>query len=119
MAEQKTTNLDRAKLWTKYWNEDVDRMVNESYGENAVIQSFMTGQIYKGRDELRVFEYEMLKTAPKRWMEPLRYIASDDTVVAEILVHGFGEHPRHCCVILTFKDGFIVSDHTYAQPAQT
>jgi ketosteroid isomerase-like protein len=50
-----------------------------------------------------------------------RAIASGDTVVVEATAEGgaqtAGGRPAHACVVLTFRNGLIISDHTYVSGA--
>jgi len=116
MTPQEEANLEAAKLWLKLWNEAADDMVDKCYSENCVVEAMLSGHVLKGREELRALEHQMMVATPDRRMEIGRYIVSGDIVVVEVTVVGMAPVPIKSCAILTFKDGLIVSDHSYGPP---
>jgi hypothetical protein len=76
-----------------------------------------SGHLLKGREELRALEHQMLAATPNRRMKITRFLPSgDDVVVVECVVVGLTPAPIKSCAVLTFKDGLIVSDHSYGAP---
>jgi hypothetical protein len=99
--------------WAEYWNNDIHRMVDESYAPDCVVET--SGHVYRGREELRESELQILKVAPERRMSVRRIITSGDTAVIEVDLFNLGPKlPTTRAVIVTrFRDGMIYSDHSY------
>jgi ketosteroid isomerase-like protein len=116
MTPEETTNLEAAKRWLKLWNEAADDMVDKCYAEDCVVEAMLSGHILRGREELRALEHQMLAATPDRRMEINRYIVSGPIVVVEVTVVGLAPVPIKSCAVITFRDGLIVSDHSYGAP---
>jgi predicted SnoaL-like aldol condensation-catalyzing enzyme len=110
-------NLAVAAKWAETWNTDVERMIEECYASDCEVFDMHGGHVFHGRDGLREIEHQMLAAAPSRKMVVNRAIAGGDTVVMECDVIGFTPEPAKACAVLTFRDGKIVTDHSYGPPA--
>jgi hypothetical protein len=78
-----------------------------------------SGEVIRGRDQLRKFERGLRARFPDRGAVLVRKIVSGDTVVVELERRGYAadgsESVRRSSVVLTFNDAAqIVSDHSYA-----
>ena len=113
MSPEEETNLAVTFRWIELWNNGVDDMIDRTYAKDCVVESMLSGHLLKGREELRALEHQMLKAAPKRRMDLKRIIAAGDVIVVEVVVSGLAPMPIKSCAVLTFKDGLIVSDHSY------
>jgi ketosteroid isomerase-like protein len=119
MTEEEVRNMEVARLWVDTYNDDVERMVDECYAPDCQVQSMASGEILNGREELRELERAVSKLMPTRRMSLVRAIPAGDTVVMEVTAEGTptggeGQSGAAACIVLTFRDGQIVSDHTYA-----
>ena len=117
MTPEEKRNITVVEKWAATWNDDVDRMIDECYAADCVVEDMGGGHVFNGRDGLREIEYQMLAAAPERKMIVNRMLASGDTVVVECDVLGFSPEPRKACAVLKLRDGLIVSDHSYGPPA--
>lgn len=114
MSLTEECNIAAAQTWVTLWNSDVDRLVDECYAADCVCVNKTTSEIHRGREELRLAEHKMVAVAPDHRMEVSRMLPSGDSVVVEAVCHGLTPEPLPMCVVLTFDDGLIVTDHTYA-----
>jgi hypothetical protein len=106
-------NLQRVGYWQETWNNNVDRMIDECYAENCVVENVLSGHALRGREALRKVEHAMRTFDGTRRMEITRKIASGNVVAVELDVFWNGAKQRGC-VFLTFdQSGMIVSDHSY------
>ena len=107
-------NLERTRHWAWTWNNDVMRMVDECYAENCEVSDMLRGRTFRGREELRAIEKQMIAIDSSRRMEIIRMIASGDVVTVEVDSIWEGAGSAKGCVVLTFdEDGLIVTDHSY------
>lgn len=108
-------NLEAVERWARLYNEDVPRMVDECYAETFEVD--VRGQfVMHRRDTFRRAEDAVVAAAPRRRMRIERTIARGDVVVVEaVLVDpDRGEDwQTPWCAVLHFRDGKILSDHTY------
>ena len=115
MTLEEERNVELVGKWAATWNDEVDRMVDEVYAPDCVVES--SGNVRHGREELRAAEYRILDAAPNRRMVVKRTIASGDTVAVEMDLFGLGASPElsktRACVVLRFRDGMVYSDHSY------
>jgi ketosteroid isomerase-like protein len=117
VTPEEERNIALVQKWATTWNEEVDRMVDECYAPDCVVEDMGGRQVFRGREELRGIEHQMLAAAPTRKMVVNRTIASGDTVVVEVDSIGLTPEPVKACVVLTIRDGLIISDHSYGPPA--
>ncbi len=108
-------NKERVEHWVWTWNNDVMRMVDECYAENCEVTDMFRGRTFRGREELRLIEKQMMQVDASRRMTVTRMVASGDTVAVEVDASwGDGGTVVKNCVFLTFDDnGLIISDHSY------
>ncbi|OAI39212.1 hypothetical protein AYO38_01740 [bacterium SCGC AG-212-C10] len=123
MSSEQERNLAVVQHWVDTYNDDVERMVDECYAPDCAVQNMATGQVYHGREELRTLERQISARAPGRRMIVSRMLAAGDAVVVEVEATGFEDRPDQprlaACIVLTLKDGLIISDHTYATARPT
>lgn len=108
-------NLRAVEVWAKLYNDDVHRMVDESYAEDFEVQVLGLLTMRK-RETFHRAEEAVLVAAPRRRARIERSIAAGDTVVVEatLVDPDRGEDwQTPWCAVLRFRDGKIVSDHTY------
>jgi ketosteroid isomerase-like protein len=119
-------NYEATEVWERLFNEDVERMCDECYAPDCVVSSMADGQTLLGREHLRQAEQAQLAAFPDRRLAITNRIVAGDTVVAEGTWSGThadqttgaiaATEPTsmNVCIVLTFRNGLIVSDHTYA-----
>ena len=125
MTPEEERNAQVSQLWLETWNNDVERMCDECYAADCEVVNESTGEVIKGREELRAVERALVKAFPDHEMILQRRIVSGDAVVMEVIGQGtfkgefMGAQPNgrawktNSVVVLTFRDGQIISDHTY------
>jgi len=113
-------NLEAVKRWAELYNDDVHRMIDESYAETFEVD--VRGHLVMHRREtFHRAEQAVLVAAPRRRARIERAVAAGDTVVVEamLLDPDKGEDWQSpWCAVLRFRDGKIVSDHTYLDAAR-
>jgi ketosteroid isomerase-like protein len=113
---QEAANLAFVERWVELHNTDPLRMVEECYARDAVIE--VPGVERFGVERLRALE----ESGPPRRTRVLRTIASGEAVVVEgstaTLSDGEPGPEVRWCVVLTIRDGVIVSDHAYLNTHQ-
>jgi ketosteroid isomerase-like protein len=112
MGDATATNLAKVRDWEETFNHDIERMVNDLYAPDAALG----GQVL-GPEKFLRFERRVLDAAPRREMRVEHTHAVDDVVVVEAVLIDPDQGPDWkvpFCAVLTFKDGVIVSDRTYA-----
>ncbi|MDE0364112.1 MAG: nuclear transport factor 2 family protein [Gammaproteobacteria bacterium] len=116
MGSIEERNIERVHHWVWTWNNDVMRMVDECYAENCEVSDMLRGRTFRGREELRLIEKQMVALDASRKMTVTRMVASGDTVAVEVDASWDGGNTiDKGCVFLTFDDaGLIVSDHSYS-----
>jgi ketosteroid isomerase-like protein len=117
---QEQRNLEVVARWRDFYNTDVGRMVEECYAEDAEI-SVMGVVSFRGRATLHKAEAAVLTAAPDRSFEITRTVASGNVVAVEAVLRATDQasgRPVEApfCAVLTFRDGLIISDHTYLDP---
>jgi predicted SnoaL-like aldol condensation-catalyzing enzyme len=115
MNPTEARNLERVRHWEWTWNNDVMRMVDECYAEHCEVTDMFRGRTFRGREELRLIEQQMIAMDPTRRMRITRMVPNGDTVAIEMDAEwGTGTAVAKSCVFLTFDgDGMIVVDHSY------
>ena len=116
MGSIEKRNMERVRHWEWAWNNDVMRMVDECYAEDCEVSDMLRGRTFRGREELRLIEKQMMALDASRNMTITRMVASGDAVALEADVSWDGGKSRDKgCVFLTFnKAGLIISDHSYS-----
>lgn len=115
MSSIEERNMERVRFWEWAWNNDVMRMVDECYAENCVVTDMFRGRTFRGREELRLVERQMMEIDPSRRMTITRMVPHGDTVAIEMDASwNDGKAIAKSCVFLTFdQNGLIVEDHSY------
>ena len=115
MASVEDRNMERARRWEWAWNNDVMRMVDECYAEACEVTDVFRDRTFRGREELRLIEKQMIEADVSRRMQVTKMVAAGDTVAMEIDAWwGEGAHVVKNVGFLTFnEDGLIVTDHSY------
>ncbi|WKU05584.1 nuclear transport factor 2 family protein [Micromonospora sp. HUAS LYJ1] len=110
-------NVAAVHRWIEYYNTDVHRMIDDSYAPdvNVVCPGLID---ITDRAQFHEIEQSVLDAAPDRRARIDNLIAAGDHVIVEAVLFGTDtdsgttwETPW--CAILTFRDGTIVTDHTY------
>ena len=115
MASVEDRNMERARRWEWAWNNDVMRMVDECYAEACEVTDVFRDRTFRGREELRLIEKQMIEADVSRRMQVTKMVAAGDTVAMEIDAWwDDGAHVAKNVVFLTFdEDSLIVTDHSY------
>ena len=115
MTSIEARNIERVKHWEWTWNNDVMRMVDECYAPDCEVTDMLRGRTFRGREELRLIEQQMVAVDLTRRMTITRMVASGDTVAIEADASwNDGKAIAKSCVFLTFDAaGLIVMDHSY------
>lgn len=111
--------LDVVKRYEDSYNHDVEKLVLEVYAHD--VDLYMTGGEIHGKDQFLAVEKAILAAAPQRRMRIDRaLVCGPETVVIEaaILDDARPAFYSPLCVIFTIRDGRIVRDHSYLDPAQ-
>lgn len=115
MSAEESRNLEAVERWGDLYNNDVHRMVTESYAPDFVVEikGIMT---YRGYETFHALEAGALEVAPNRRAESERIIPIGE----KVLIQGHLTDPDKgpgwrtpFCTILTFREGMIVRDETY------
>lgn len=112
--------IELIKLWEDTYNgPDVRHFIRSVYAADADV--IFTGASAHGHEQFIKVEQGVIDNAPGRYMRIDDILfAGDDKVVIEAVVldKARPEYSSPFCAILTVRDGKIVSDHTYLDPAQ-
>ena len=106
-------SVDLAARWAELFNSDVDALIDELYDPECTVLGARLGH-----DRLRAFEQRVLAAAPRRSAAFDAMHASGDVVVVEgVLIDPDqgADWKLPFCAVLTWRDGRIVSDNTYAE----
>lgn len=116
MGSIEERNMERVRHWAWTWNNDVMRMVDECYAENCEVSDMLRDRTFRGREELRLIERQMMSLDASRKMTITRMVANGDTVAVEADASWDGGNTiAKSCVFLTFDEaGLIVVDHSYS-----
>jgi hypothetical protein len=115
LTDKELRNLELTRRWERNWNDDVDRMIDESYAEDCVVVNMFTGHEALGREGLRKVEHAIKAFDGARRMEITNMVASGDVVAvqADAIFRGFR---GKAVAFLTFNTGgLIVSDNSYGE----
>lgn len=112
MADATEPNVALAAQWADAFNNDLERLITELYAPDCLVNGFVFGP-----DKLRRFEQRVLAAAPQRAVRVDRTHAVGDVVAVEgvLLDPDQGaDWQLPFCAVLTWRDGKVVSDNTYA-----
>ena len=108
--------LALVEQWAEAFNNDVDRLIDELYAPDC---TFLGVEL--GPERLRKFERRVLAAAPRRTARIERAHTAGDVVTVEGTLldpdRGDDWHLPFCAV-LTWREGKVVSDNTYADMSQ-
>lgn len=107
-------NLALVREWEHLYNTDRNRLFDSLYA--AECRVVYNGVLeFDGREALRAYQAQVDEHAPHRALSVKHVHATGDIVVVETLVFLEPAAPvLGACVVLTFRDGEIVEDRTYA-----
>ncbi len=106
-------NNSLAERWAEAFNSDVEALITELYAPDCRFSG-----VELGHERLRRFERRVLAAAPRRAIRVDRTHAVGDVVTVEgvLLDPDRGaEWTLPFCAVLTWRDGKVVSDNTYAE----
>lgn len=112
MGNDTTGHAALVQRWAETFNTDIEAMVRELYAPEALL-----GGVVMGPEKLLKFERRVLQAAPNRRIRVERTHPSGDVVTVEgtLLDPDQGEDwALPFCAVLTFADGKVVRDDTYA-----
>jgi ketosteroid isomerase-like protein len=112
MTDQTAANLAIVERWAQLFNTDIEALVHELYAPDALLAG-----VVMGPEKLLKFERRVLAAAPQRTIRVDRTHAVDDVVAVEgVLVDPDqgADWTLPYCAVLTFAEGRIVRDDTYA-----
>lgn len=113
MNDQTGKNLALADQWVQDFNTNVDRLITELYAPDCLFSG-----VEYGHERLLRFERRVLAAAPNRSIRLDKKHAVGDVVTVEgvLLDPDRGaEWKLPFCAVLTWRDGKVVSDNTYAE----
>jgi ketosteroid isomerase-like protein len=99
-SETERRNIELTRQWAWNWNNDVDRMVDQSYAPDCVVVNMFSGHEAHGREALRELEHAIAAFDGTRRMEITNMVASGNVVAIQVTFNG---------------EGLIVSDNTYGE----
>jgi ketosteroid isomerase-like protein len=114
--QENTQAVDR---WVELFNTDVHRWIDECYADEFHIVCPGIIEI-TDRATFHQIEQAVLDAEPTRKGRLTDVIPAGDRVTVEGVLYGGTDTPweTHWCAILRFKDGRIVSDHSYVDRTQ-
>lgn len=116
-TEEDTRNLEASKLYERFYNEDVTRLVREVYAPDCEVHC-MGGPTIRGGDELLRVEQKILQAAPKRRMRVDHRHTVGSVVVVEAVITDparGADWELPFVAVLKFRDGKITIDRSYAE----
>jgi len=122
LTDEETRNIKQIELWKNLYNgTDMEAFVRDSYHPDVKCTIFDGTDLDGSSIDLAdasIFidtEKRIKKSCPGRKIEILRYIPAGNVMVLEALITDDARPDFRLawCAILTFKDGKIVSDHSY------
>jgi ketosteroid isomerase-like protein len=112
MDEHTAVDVGLVGRWAETYNTDVERMITELYAPDCTFSG-----VQLGHEKLRKFELRVLAAAPRRTIRVEQTHSVGDVVTVEgvLLDPDRGDEWRlPFCAVLTWRDGKIVRDNTYA-----
>jgi hypothetical protein len=116
MDEQTETNLALVERWADAFNNDIERLIAELYAPDCTFSG-----VQLSHSKLLRFEQRVLAAAPRRTARIERTHAAGDVVTVEgtLLDPDRGaDWALPFCAVLTWRDGKVISDNTYADMSQ-
>jgi hypothetical protein len=113
MNDQIERNLALAEQWVEAFNTDVEKLITELYAPDCLFSG-----VALGHEKMVRFERRVLAAAPHRSIRLDKAHAAGDVVTVEgvLLDPDKGaEWKLPFCAVLTWRDGKVVSDNTYAE----
>jgi hypothetical protein len=113
MTEKTEKHHDLAEQWAQAFNTDVEKLINELYSPDCLFSG-----VALGHDKLLRFERRVLAAAPHREIRIDKTYAAGEVVTIEgvLLDPDQGaDWKLPFCAVLTWRDGKVVSDNTYAE----
>jgi ketosteroid isomerase-like protein len=112
-------NLKAVGRWVELFNTDVHQWIDECYADGFHI---VCPGIIEITDRAVFHEIEQLvfDAEPTRMGRLTAIIPVGDKVIIEGVLYGGTDEPweTHWCAILTFRDGKVISDHSYLDRTQ-
>jgi predicted SnoaL-like aldol condensation-catalyzing enzyme len=113
MNDQTERSHALAEQWAEAFNSDIDKLITELYAPDCLFNG-----VEYGHDRMLRFERRVLTAAPQRSIRIAKTHAAGDviTIEGELLDPDRGaEWKLPFCAVLTWRDGKVVSDNTYAE----
>jgi hypothetical protein len=113
MTDQTERNLALAEQWAQAFNSDVEKLINELYSPDCLFSG-----VQFGHEKLLRFERRVPAAAPNRTIRVDRKHAVGDVVTVEAVLvdpDRGADWKLPFCAVLTWRDGKVVSDNTYAE----
>jgi hypothetical protein len=113
MNDQTERNLALAEQWAEAFNNDVEKLIVGLYAPDCLFSG-----VEYGHERMLRFERRVLAAAPHRLIRVEKTHAVGDVVTVEgvLLDPDQGaEWKLPFCAVLTWRDGKVVSDNTYAE----
>lgn len=114
MTAEEQRNLETVKRYEDLYNSDIERFVRECYTPDCEVN----GGMIRGYEQFIQVEHNVLRAAPKRSMRVARTHVVGNVVVVEAVLLDPDKGATWqlpFCAVLTFRDGKIATDWTYAE----
>jgi ketosteroid isomerase-like protein len=115
MTAEEKQNIELVKRWEETYNSaDAEHFVRECYTPDCVLND----GFLRGHEQFIKVEKAVLAAAPKRRIRTEHAHATGNVVVVEATLLDPAQGPDWklpFCSVLTFRDGKIASDRTYAE----
>lgn len=112
MNEQTERNLALAEQWAQAFNSDVEKLITEFYAPDCLFSG-----VEYGHERMLRFERRVIAAAPHRSIRVEKTHAVGDVVTVEAVLldpDQGAEWELPFCAVLTWREGKVVSDNTYA-----
>ncbi len=83
MTEQEQRNVETAKRYLEFYNDDIDRFVSECYTPDCIVYAMGVIKL-EGAEEFLAAEKVVLAAAPRRYMRLENMHASGEVVINEV-----------------------------------
>ena len=114
-SERELANLEIAKKWVEYYNNDPERMVMEIYAPDTVVRTMGAGT-YSGQVFFLQVERDVLKAAPNRKFRLDHVHVDGDTVIVEVALLNPDKGPDwelYMAAVLEIEDGKVKRDRSF------
>ena len=116
MTPEEQVNYDASIAVVECYNNDIERMI-DLYTEDCTFTLMGSGQVIRGREDLRKFEHDTIEVFPIRNLTVSNRRATGDTVLCEGVFRGTNaegvEVTGDVCGVWTFRDGLVLTDRAY------